>query len=40
MNNDVLVSGEQWRDSAIHMDVSILPQTLFHPDCHLAEKHL
>ena len=27
INNTVIVSGEQWRDSAIHTDVSILPQT-------------
>ena len=27
MNNVVIVSGEQQRDSAIHMHVSILPQT-------------
>ena len=26
-NNIVIVSGEQWRDSAIHIHVSILPQT-------------
>ena len=28
INNFVTVSGEQWRDSAIHMHVSILPQTV------------
>ena len=27
INNVVIVSGEQWRDSAIHIHVSILPQT-------------
>ena len=27
MNNFVMVSGEQWRDSAMHVHVSILPQT-------------
>ena len=26
-NNTVIISGEQWRDSAIHIPVSILPQT-------------
>ena len=26
-NNIVIVSGEQWRDSAIHIHVSIFPQT-------------
>ena len=25
MNNVVIASGEQWRDSAIHMHVSVLP---------------
>ena len=29
VNNVVVVSGEQWRDSAIHIHVSILPQPLF-----------
>ena len=29
MNNVVIVSGEQRRDSAIHMHVSVLPQTPF-----------
>ena len=28
LNNGVVVSGEQWRDSAVHVHVSILPQTL------------
>ena len=27
INNVVIVSGERWRDSAIHMHVSILSQT-------------
>ena len=27
INNVVIVSSEQWRDSVIHMHVSILPQT-------------
>jgi len=27
INNVVIVSGEQWRDSAIHTHVSILPQS-------------
>ena len=27
VNNVVIVSGEQWRDSAMHIHVSILPQT-------------
>ena len=26
LNNVVIVSGEQWRDSAIHIHISILPQ--------------
>ena len=29
MKNVITVSGEQWRDSAMHIYVSILPQTLF-----------
>ena len=35
----VIVSGEQWRDLAIHIRVSILPQTPSHPGCiwHWAE---
>ena len=28
INNVMIVSGEQWRDSAMHIYVSILPQTL------------
>ena len=31
INSVVIVSGEQWRDLAIHMHVSILPQTPFPP---------
>ena len=31
INNVVIVSGEQGRDSAIHTHVSILPQTLLPP---------
>ena len=29
INNVMIVSGEQWRDSAIHIHVSFLPQTPF-----------
>ena len=27
MNNVVIVSDEQWRNSAVHIHISILPQT-------------
>ena len=36
MNSVVIVSGEQQRDSAIHIHVSILPQTPSHPGCHIT----
>ena len=37
VNNSVLiVSGEQRRDSAIHIHVCILPQTPSHPGCHIT----
>ena len=36
VNNVVMVSGEQWRDSAILVHVSCFPQTLSHPDCHMT----
>ena len=36
INNVVRVSGEQWRDSAIHIHVSILPQLPSHPGCHIT----
>ena len=32
----VIVSGGQQRDPAIHIRVSILPQTLPHPGCHIT----
>ena len=31
INNAVIASGEQWRDSAVHIHVSIFPQTPSHP---------
>ena len=34
VSKDVIVSGEQWRDSASHIDASLLPQTPLHPGCH------
>ena len=35
--NAVIVSGEQWRDSATHIHVSILPQTPhLSPGCHIT----
>ena len=34
--NVVIVSGEQQRDSAIHVHASILSQLPSHPDCHLT----
>ena len=34
INNAVIVSGEQWRDSVIHMHVFILPKLPSHPGCH------
>ena len=34
VSNAVMVSGEQWRDSAILVHVSHFPQTLSRPDCH------
>ena len=36
LTNNVIVSGEQWRDPAMHMRVSISPQTSSHPGCHIA----
>ena len=36
VNNAVMVSGEQWRDSAILVHVSHFPQTLSCPDCHMT----
>ena len=36
INNVVIVSGEQRRDSAIHIHVSILPQAPSHPGCHVT----
>ena len=32
----LIVSGEQWRDSAIHTHVSIPPQITSHPGCHIT----
>ena len=34
--NNVIVLGEMQRDSTIHIHVSILPQTPFHPACHIT----
>ena len=31
-----MVSGEERRDSAVHIHVTILPQTPLHPDCHIT----
>ena len=36
VNNVVMVSGEQRRDSAIHTHVCILPQLPSHPGCHVT----
>ena len=36
INNVVIVSGEQWDDSAIHIYVSILPKLLSNPGCHIT----
>ena len=35
-NSIVVVSGEQRRDSAIHIHVSILPKSPSYPGCHIA----
>ena len=35
-NNVVIVSGEQQRDSATHIHVSILPKLPSHPGCHIT----
>ena len=36
INNVVIVSGGQQRDSAIHIHVSILPRLFSHPGCHIT----
>ena len=36
INNVVIVSGGQQRDSTIHIHVSILPKLPSHPHCHIT----
>ena len=36
INNAVVVSSKQQRDLIIHIHVSILPELLSHPGCHIT----